>query len=252
MSASLTGKMAVVTGAANGIGRASALRLVQDGASIALLDRDREALDEVAGEIRATGREVQAFALDCTDSDAVVATFAEISQRYGHVDILVNNVGQGSRDRMQPFLSTNLETLEFQMAINLKTCIVCSHQVVKAMAARGYGKIINMTSESAVNGSLQCWDYSAVKAGVIGFTRALAREMAPYHVNVNAIGPGATRTRALDLVPAELMKKIIAGIPMQRIGEPEEIANAVSFFAGSQSDYITGQTLLVNGGNWML
>ncbi len=206
----------------------------------------------MATEIRALGRRVKTVALDCTDANAVIAAFQDVHQEYDRVDILVNNVGQGSRERMLPFLSTNLETLEFQMAINLKTCIVCSHQVAKGMAARGSGKIINMTSESAVNGSLRSWDYAAVKAGVIGFTRALARELAPHRVNVNAIGPGATRTRALDLIPADLMTKIIAGIPMERVGEPDDIANAVAFFAGDQSDYVTGQTLLVNGGNWML
>ena len=138
------------------------------------------------------------------------------------------------------------------LAINLKSCILCSRQVTDDMRQKRRGKIINIASESAVNGSPRCWDYSAAKAGVIGFTRALARELAPFGVNVNAIGPGPVRTRALDQLPKAVLDTVIADIPMARVGEPDEIANAVAFFASDQSDYITGQTLLVNGGHWML
>ena len=138
------------------------------------------------------------------------------------------------------------------LAINLKSCILCSRQVTDDMRQKRRGKIINIASESAVNGSPRCWDYSAAKAGVIGFTRALARELAPFGVNVNAIGPGPVRTRALDQLPKAVLDTVIADIPMARVAEPDEIANAVAFFASDQSDYITGQTLLVNGGHWML
>ena len=190
--------------------------------------------------------------MDCTDARDVGAGFARIRDELGPVDILLNNVGQSARERMSDFWRSDLETLDFMLAINLKSCILCSRQVVDSMRQRRRGKIVNIASESAVNGSPRCWDYSAAKAGVIGFTRALARELAPFGVNVNAIGPGPVRTRAMDQLPRAVLDSVIAGIPMGRIGEPDEIASAVAFFAGDQSDYVTGQTLLVNGGNWML
>jgi len=250
----LNAKIAVVTGAANGIGRASALRLARSGATVALLDRDQTALEAVAEEVNAVAAERPALPilLDCTDAGAVAAAFARIRQELGAVDILLNNVGQSARERMTEFSASNLETLDFILTINLKTCILCSRQVVDDMRRRRGGKIINITSESAVNGSARTWDYSAAKAGVIGFTRSIALELAPFGINVNAIGPGLTRTRVFDQLPPELTKKIAAAIPMGRIAEPEDIANAVMFFASDQSSYVTGQTLLVNGGNWLL
>lgn len=249
---SLKEKIAVITGGANGIGLASALRLARDGADIALLDRDAAGLEQTAAAVRAVGRRVATYALDCTDEHAVKAAFADINEEFGRVDILFNNVGQGARENTSEFLTADLKSLDFLFAVNLKTCVLCSHQVVAQMRERRSGKIINVTSEAAVNGVVRNWDYAAIKAGIIGFTRSLAREMAPFQVNVNVIGPGATRTRAIEQVPHDLMQKVIAGIPMQRIAEPEEIASVVAFFASDASNYVTGQTLLVNGGNWML
>ncbi|MEG3062120.1 MAG: SDR family NAD(P)-dependent oxidoreductase [Comamonas sp.] len=248
----LQGKTAVVTGAANGIGYASALRLARDGADIALLDRDAAGLRQIAQEVSALGRRAEIYAIDCTDEAAVRDAFANIQQKFGGVDILFNNVGQGARENTHEFLDADLASMDFLFSVNLKTCVLCSQQVVAQMRERRSGKIINVTSEAAVNGVLRNWDYAAIKAGVIGFTRALAREMAPFQVNVNVIGPGATRTRALEKVPRDLMDKVIAGIPMQRIAEPQEIANVVAFFASDASSFVTGQTLMVNGGNWML
>lgn len=248
----LQGKIAVVTGGANGIGHAAALRLARDGANIALLDRDADGLQKTAEDVRALGRRAEVYAIDCTSETLVKEAFADIDRQFGRVDILFNNVGQGARENTHEFLAADLGSLDFLFAVNLKTCVLCSRQVVAQMRERRSGKIINVTSEAAVNGVLRNWDYAAIKAGVIGFTRALAREMAPYQVNVNVIGPGATRTRAIEQVPKDLMDKVIAGIPMQRIAEPEEIASVVSFFASDASNYVTGQTLLVNGGNWML
>ncbi|GAB3628979.1 sugar dehydrogenase [Pandoraea terrae] len=251
-AAPFAAQVAVVTGAAHGIGRAAALRLARDGADVALLDRDADALATLTEDIGAFGRRALPIALDCTREAELKAAFGRIAAMLGDVDILLNNVGQGPRERMSTFRDADLDTLDFLLAINLKTAIVCSHQVVPAMCARRHGKIINITTEAAVNGAPRCWDYAAAKAGVIGFTRALAMELAPFGVTVNAIGPGATRTRALEQTPKDQLDQVIAGIPMGRIGEPDDIANAVAFFASDQSSYITGQTLLVNGGNWML
>jgi NAD(P)-dependent dehydrogenase (short-subunit alcohol dehydrogenase family) len=245
-------KVAVITGSANGIGRTTALRLAEDGAHIGLLDFDANAVAEVCEEVRKLGREAIAIPLDCTDAVDVGSAFKQVREALGPIDILVNGVGQSSRNRMTDFAAANLETFDFLIAVNLKSCVLCSHQVVPDMKARGSGKIVNIASESAVNGSPRSWDYAAAKAGVIGFTRAVARELAPFRVTVNAVAPGPIRTRAIDEMPKNVIDSIIADIPMGRIGQPEDVANAILFFASSQSDYITGQTLLVNGGHWML
>ena len=221
-------KVAVVTGAANGIGRVTAVRLAEAGAHVGLLDFDQRTLSQTCAEITDLGRHAVGVPLDCTDRVHVTSAFK------------------------QEFANANLDTFDFLIAVNLKSCVLCSYQVVGEMKTRGAGKIINIASESAVNGSPRSWDYSAAKAGVIGFTRSVARELAPFGVNVNAIGPGPTRTRAIDEMPKGVIDRIIADIPMGRVAEPEEIANAVLFFASSQSDFVTGQTLLVNGGHWML
>ncbi|MBX3530242.1 MAG: SDR family oxidoreductase [Rhizobiaceae bacterium] len=252
MTKPLEGKIAVVTGAGNGIGRASALRFSADGATLALLDLDKSAVEGVAAEVKAAGGKALPLALDCSNADQIVAAFAAIRKELGKPDILLNNVGQSARERMSDFVNSDMAVLDFILDVNLKSCILCSRQVVNDMKERGSGKIINLTSESAVNGSLKTWDYSAAKAGVIGFTRAVARELAPYGINVNAVGPGMTRTRAMDQLPQDLVQKIADAIPARRAGKPEDIANAIAFFASDQSDYVTGQTLLVNGGNWML
>jgi NAD(P)-dependent dehydrogenase (short-subunit alcohol dehydrogenase family) len=248
----LDNKIAVVTGAANGIGRAIALRLAGDGADVALLDFDQAAQSEACEQLRKSGRKALAIPLDCTDRVHVESAFRQIRERLGPIDILVNNVGQSARERMTHFTQANLDMLDVLLSVNLKSCIYCSHQVVGEMKTRKSGKIINITSESAVNGSPRTWDYAAAKAGIIGFSRAIARELAPYGINVNAVGPGPTRTRALDEMPKGMIDAIIADIPMGRIAEPDDIANAVAFLATDQSSFITGQTLLVNGGHWML
>ena len=248
----IDGRIAVVTGAGNGIGAACARRLAADGAAVAMLDLDPAAAAEVASEIESQGGRAQAMAVDCTDRAAVEAAFAEIAATLGPVDILVNNVGQSARDKMSDFVNADMAVLDMILDINLKSTILCARQVVGPMQAKGYGRIVNMTSESAVNGSRQTWEYSAAKAAVIGFTRSIAREFAADGITVNAVGPGATATRAMERIPADLLDRIKAGIPAQRLARPDEIASAVAFFSGDQCAYITGQTLLVNGGNWMI
>jgi NAD(P)-dependent dehydrogenase (short-subunit alcohol dehydrogenase family) len=248
----LDNRVAVITGAANGIGRTTALTLARAGADIGLLDFDSAGLAAAQGEIEALGRRAAPVPLDCTDPTHVKSAFKQVRAALGPVDILVNGVGQSARGKMTDFADADLETFDFLIGVNLKSCVLCAHEVAGEMIARGSGKIVNIASESAVNGSPRSWDYSAAKAGVIGFTRAIARELAPHGIAVNAVGPGLTRTRAVEEMPKGMIDTIIARIPMRRIAEPEDIANVILFFAGPASDYVTGQTLLVNGGNWML
>jgi acetoacetyl-CoA reductase/3-oxoacyl-[acyl-carrier protein] reductase len=246
----LTDRVAVLTGAANGIGRASAVRLAADGAQVGLLDRDEAGLIETADLITKAGGKALWIAGDLTDTPFVEGAFARLASELGPVDILLNNVGQSAREQASEFWCSEASLWQFMLDISLITTMTCSRQVVGGMRERERGRIINISSEAAFIGSKNATAYAAAKAGVIGFTRALARELAPFQVCVNAVAPGYTRTQALDRLPREIVDKAIAEIPVGFVGEPEDIAHAIAFFASDESRYITGQTLLVNGGRW--
>ncbi len=252
MGATLADRIAVVTGAANGIGRASALGLAAAGADVAVIDLEGDRLASLAEEIGAAGRRAMPLVADCTDRSQIEATFAAIGQHFGRVDILFNNVGQSARERATPFWESDPETWEFVLRVSLQSAMLCTRQVVEEMRARRSGKIINMSSESAFYGDTGLVDYSAAKMGVVGFTRALARELAPSQVNVNAVAPGAIATRAHDRLPPEVIDRIKASTPMGYIARPEDVANAVTFLASEDSRFITGQSLLIDGGRWMI
>ena len=242
-------KTAVVTGAAHGIGRATARLLAAQGARVALLDRDKTGLAKAVVDIG--DAQVLPLAADLLDESEVVGAFAEVKGQFGPVDILVNNVGQGAREKASSFQASSRESWDFLIDICLKTTIQCTHQVIADMQARKSGKIVNISSDSALIGAKASAAYAAAKGGVISFTRSLAREVAADRINVNAIAPGYIRTRALELLPKELSQKALAETPMNIFGEPDDIANAVLFFASDMSRYVTGQTLIVNGGRWM-
>jgi acetoacetyl-CoA reductase/3-oxoacyl-[acyl-carrier protein] reductase len=248
---SLAGRLAVVTGGAGGIGRACAQALAQEGARIALIDRDEVALGELTADLRGRGIDATPVRANLTSLDSIVEATREIERQAGSIDILVNNVGQSGRERACYFTESDLSTFEFLLDINLRMTVWASRQVIGAMKARGWGRIINIASEAAFTGGPRSWDYAAAKAGVIGFTRALGREMAQSGITVNAIGPGLIRTTVFDTLLPEVQQEAIRATPMGP-GDPEDIANAVVFFARPASRHITGQTLLVNGGSWML
>ncbi len=248
MSAPLKGKIAVVTGSGNGIGRACATRLAKEGADVAILDIEQGPLTEVAESLQQFGNRVLPIHLDLTNRPQVVEAFAKIRRDLGEVDILHNNVGQTARERITDFCSSEPEVWDFVIGVSLMPTIMCSRQVAPSMRDRRRGKIINTASDSPIIGDANISDYAAAKAGVMGFTRSLARELAPFQVNVNAVCPGTTRTRMAELLPKATLEAAVAGVPMARWGDPSEIANAVFFLASDQSDYITGQALVVNGG----
>jgi acetoacetyl-CoA reductase/3-oxoacyl-[acyl-carrier protein] reductase len=247
----VAGKIAVVTGPAHGIGRASALALAREGADVALLDIDAATLGDIAREIRAMGRRALAISGDLTNRETIIQSFARIRVELGDVDILVNNVGQSARERAAPFRSFDPALADFLIRLCLQVTMDCTQQVVGPMQDRNAGKIVNIASDSAYTGSKSAAPYAAAKAGVIGFTRSLAREVARHRITVNAIAPGWIRTRATDLLPPHMVEQAIAETPMGLLGAPEDIANAVLFFASDMSRYTTGQTLIVNGGRWM-
>jgi NAD(P)-dependent dehydrogenase (short-subunit alcohol dehydrogenase family) len=252
MEGRLAGRIAVVTGAAHGIGRASALRLAREGADLALLDREAAPLQEVAGRIEALGRQALALAVDCTEAPAVHEAFAATRGRFGRVDILFNNVGQSARERATEFYRSAEETWRFVVEISLLTTLRCTREVVEEMRARRSGRIVNMSSESAFYGDIGFADYAAAKMGVVGFTRALARELAPFRVTVNAVGPGAIRTRAHDRLPPEVIDRVRTSVPMGFVAEPDDVAGVVAFLASDDARYVTGQSILIDGGRWMV
>jgi NAD(P)-dependent dehydrogenase (short-subunit alcohol dehydrogenase family) len=252
MAGDLRGRICVVTGAANGIGRASALCLARAGGDLALLDREAEPLEAVAGEVEALGRRALRLTADCTERAAVEDAFRQIDARYNGVDVLFNNVGQSARERASEFWCSDPATWRFVLEVSLHSAMLCTRQVVGRMRERRAGKIVNMSSESAFYGDLGLVDYSAAKMGVVGFTRALARELAPFRVNVNAVAPGAIRTRAHDRLPAEVIDRIRDSTPMGYIAEPEDVGNVVTFLASEDSRFITGQSVLIDGGRWMI
>jgi NAD(P)-dependent dehydrogenase (short-subunit alcohol dehydrogenase family) len=252
MDRRFTGRIAVVSGAANGIGRASALRLAREGADLVVVDREGDTLQGVAREIEATGRQALAIVADWTDAPAVTEAFAAIRRRFGRIDVLFNNVGQSARERASEFHDSEEATWRFVIEVSLVATMRATRLAVEEMRARRRGRIVNMSTESAFYGDVGFVDYSAAKMGVVGFTRSLARELAPFHVNVNAVCPGAIRTRAHDRLPREVIDRVRNSVPMGYVAEPEDVAGVVAFLASDDARYITGQSILIDGGRWMI
>lgn len=242
------GRVALITGGANGIGRASALKFASQGAKVAILDIEEEPLEEAAAAIREGGGTVLPIAVNMRDREAVKGAIEQVGRDLGNIDILHNNVGQTARKNASEFLESVPETWEFVVDLNLMVTFHVSWLVAAGMRERRYGKIVNIASDSALIGEKTIVDYAAAKAGVMGFTRALARELAPFHVNVNAICPGVTNTRGPKQLPKETYEKALKEIPLGFMCEPEDIANGVTFLASEEARCITGQALVINGG----
>jgi len=248
----LAGKIAVVTGGANGIGKGCALRLAEEGATVAIIDREADALAETRAEIEAAGGKALTFAADCLDLQQITDFVRWTTTELGPIDVLINNVGQGARERKTTFLESTEEVWRFVVEINLFTTMRFTKLVAPGMIERGYGRIVNIASESAVIGPVGSHDYSAAKAGIIGFSRAVSREFAPHGVTVNVLCPGPVMTRALSQSAGDEAKKAMASIPVGFVGEAEDIAAMAALLASDEGRFITGQTILVNGGRWFV
>ena len=241
----LQDKVAVVTGAASGIGRATARALAEQGAQVVVADIDRDKGETGAAALRERGLKAEFFAVDMTDPSSIDAFAAEVQTRFGPVDVLVNGAGWG---RTQPFWEGTPEFWAKLVALNFVGPMQLTKALLPRMMERGGGKIVNIASDAGRVGSLGETVYSGAKGGLIAFTKSLARETARYKVNVNCVCPGPTDTPLMAVVPEKVREALAKAIPMRRLGRPEEVADAIVFFAGEHSDYVTGQVLSVSGG----
>lgn len=248
----LDGRIAVVTGGANGIGRGCALRFASEGATLAVIDREADALEALVAEVEGADGTILTRTADCTDADAARAFVEEVEGQFGAIDVLVNNVGQGARERKSTFLDSTEDVWRFVLELNLITTMRFSRLVAPGMVARQHGRIINMASEAFLTGPVGSHDYAAAKGGIVGFTRSVARELAPHGVTVNALLPGPIMTRALATSTDPVVHETMAQVPVGFVGEPEDIAAMATLVASDEGRFITGQCIVVNGGRWWL
>lgn len=242
----LDGKTALVTGASRGIGRAIALRLAEEGAQVAInYAGNVQAAEEVKNAIEAAGGKAMLCQADVADSDAVDAMVESVVKEFGTIDILVNNAGI-TRDTL--LMRMKDEDFDKVLNTNLKGVYYCTKVVSKLMMKKRTGRIVNMASVVGLVGNVGQTNYAAAKAGVIGFSKAAAREMAARGITVNVVAPGSIDTDMTAVLPEKVKEKIIADIPLGKMGEPKDIANAVLFLVSDQASYITGQVVNVDGG----
>jgi len=242
--------VAILTGAGSGIGRATALALAREGAKVAALDINQVRVQETASQVSSRGGEALALQVDITDGGQVNSAVKEVLDLWGKVDILINNAG-GQSTQSRLFVDTTPESWEKDIRLNLVGAMLCTHAVVTEMIERGYGRIVSVGSDSGRMGMMGTIAYAAAKGGIMGFTRTLAREVARYRITVNCVSPGLIDTPLMAGLSSDGAKWFDAaarGIPWKRLGRPEEVAEVVVFLASEEAEYITGQTISVNGG----
>jgi 3-oxoacyl-[acyl-carrier protein] reductase len=249
--ARLDGRVALVTGAGKGLGRAFCVRLAQEGANIVAVTRaDIKGLEATAAEIRNLGRDVSISQVDVSLEGETLRMAKEAADRFGRIDILINNAAYYYGVVRKPFTEVSVDEWDRMMAVNVRGPWLCAKAVFPEMKRLGKGKIVNLTSEVFFTGSHGFVHYVASKGGVIGLTRALAIELGPHGICVNAVAPGFTDTEASRTI-ADVSKYDTSRTPLKRIQTPEDLVGIVAFLASDDSDFITGQTMLVDGGRAM-
>jgi 3-oxoacyl-[acyl-carrier protein] reductase len=241
----LEGRVALVTGASQGIGHACALALARHGAQVAVAARNREKLDELVAEIAQAGGKASAFIIDVGEEEQVKAGIKSALAQLGKIDILINNAGI-TRDQL--VMRMKRPDWDAVLNTNLTSAYLCIQQVIPSMLKQRWGRIINITSVFGQMGQAGQANYAASKAGLIGLTMAMARELASRNITCNAVAPGFIETNMTAALSEEFRQTAVKSIPLGRVGSPEDVASAVSFLASEEASYITGHVLNVNGG----
>jgi 3-oxoacyl-[acyl-carrier protein] reductase len=244
----LNGRVAVITGASQGIGRSCALKLASSGANVALLARNKQKLEELAGEIVSSGGRAYVAAADLENEEQIKTAFKAVVAELGKIEILVNNAGI-TRDQ----LIMRMKRADWDAVINtnLTSAYLCAQQAISSMLKQRWGRVINITSIFGQIGQAGQANYASSKAGLIGLTMAVAREVGSRNITCNAVAPGFIETAMTSVLSDELKQKALETIPLGRIGTPEDVANCVAFLASEEAGYITGHVLNVNGGMLM-
>jgi 3-oxoacyl-[acyl-carrier protein] reductase len=241
----LNDKVAIVTGAAQGIGLATAIRFAAEGACVVVADLSAARVEAAVASLRAAGGRALGCLVDVTDRATIDAMVAAVRTEWGRIDVLINNAGITKDARLAKMSSAQFDSV---IAVNLKGVFECTQAVAESMVAQGSGSIVNASSVVGLYGNFGQTNYAATKAGVIGFTKTWARELGPKGVRVNAVCPGFVKTPILETIPEEVMQKMVAKVPLGRLGSAEEIAAVYAFLASDDASYVNGAVIEVSGG----
>jgi len=241
----LKDKVAIITGSARGIGQATAVKFAAEGARVVVCDLDRKAVDEVVAQITASGGQAVGFTLNVTDKASIAAMVKGVTDKYGRVDVLVNNAGIVDDAMLRKMTDDQFERV---IDINLKGTYNCARAVVDIMIAQGAGVILNASSVVGIYGNFGQTNYAASKFGVIGMAKTWARELGRKGIRANAVCPGFVETTILKSIPQKVMQAMIDRVPLGRLAKPEEIANTYAFLASDEASYINGAVIEVSGG----
>ena len=245
MTARLSSKVSIITGAAQGIGLATALKFAAEGAIVIVCDLKQTGVDAAVAQCQALGATAAGFVMDVTQRERINEVVASVKAQFGHIDVLVNNAGITQDARLQKM---TLEQFDRVIDVNLRGVFHCSQAVADSMVAQGSGVILNASSVVGIYGNFGQTNYAATKFGVIGFTKTWSRELGPKGVRVNAVAPGFISTPMLATMPENVLQDLQAKVPLKRLGRPEEIANVYAFLASDESSYINGAVIEVSGG----
>ena len=241
----LLGKVSLITGAAQGIGLATAKKFAQEGAKVVVCDIHAEAVNAAVAQCQALGAQAEGHTMDVTQRDQVDAVIAAVIAKHGRIDVLVNNAGITQDARLQ---NMSIEQFDRVIDVNLRGVFHCAQAVANTMVAQGRGVILNASSVVGIYGNFGQTNYAASKFGVIGFTKTWSRELGPKGVRVNAVAPGFIATPILNTIPEKVIAEMAQRVPLRRLGQPEEIANVYAFLASDEASYINGEVIEVSGG----